>query len=66
MLSTMGFIRGRTDDDQKEKPAIMKFYDYTMGKDQYCILLFWSIITFALCQLKLLVNDPQHFFGYGI
>jgi hypothetical protein len=34
MLSTMGFIRGRTDDDQKEKPAIMKFYDFTMGN--YC------------------------------
>jgi hypothetical protein len=32
LLSSMGFIRGRTDDDQKEKPAIIKFYDFTMGK----------------------------------
>ena len=32
VLSTMDFIRGRTDDDQREKPALYKLYDFTMGK----------------------------------
>jgi len=27
----MEFIRGRTDDDQREKPALFKFYDFSMG-----------------------------------
>ena len=31
VLSTMEFIAGRTDDDQREKPALFKFYDFTMG-----------------------------------
>ena len=31
VLSTMEFIRGRTDDDQREKPALFKFYDFSMG-----------------------------------
>ena len=35
VLSTMDFIRGRTDDDQREKPALYKFYDFTMGKSWF-------------------------------
>jgi hypothetical protein len=32
LLTTTTPIRGRTVDDGKEKPAIVMFYNYTMGK----------------------------------
>jgi hypothetical protein len=45
-MSTMPFIRGRTDDDQKEKPALFKFYDFTMGK-------FMHVLANQILQRKL-------------
>ena len=43
MLSAIRQIPGKTKDDGKSKPAIMKFYDLTKGGnnivDQFCFFL---------------------------
>ena len=56
-MSTMDFIRGRTDDDQREKPALLKFYDFTMGS----YLLSFKFFSYFIVFLTIFVIHKYFF-----
>jgi hypothetical protein len=70
----MDFIRQRTDNDQREKPALYKFYDFTMGEFN----IFFSVAdpglnlkTFTFkgnkcCIIRVLTYTQQLFPGSAI
>ena len=52
MLSAIRQIPGKTKDDGKSKPAIMKFYDFTKGGNNIVDQFFFFFININL-QLKI-------------
>ena len=55
MLSAMRAIPGKTKDDGKSKPAIMKFYDFTKGGNN----IVDQFVFFININLRLKINKKQ-------